>query len=745
MSSFFTKKHVVLLTDCFGDTQAGAEKQIFELAKGLNKDNYRVTIASLESIGKAPRLLIESAGCGLELFPIKRIYGISGLIQGFKFFKFLRSQKVHILQTYHFGSDIWGTFIAHLAGVKVIISNRRDMGFWRNSHHISAYHWVNPWVTRVVVNARSIRDYVKSTEDVPRRNIEVIYNGVDLPTQHEHSAKEGHSGKKDKIVIMHVANLKPVKGHRYLFEAMRGVVSQYPQAQLVLIGEDTMSGAIQRYADELKISLNVLFLGKRDDVRQLLTMADICVLPSLSEGMSNAILEYMAAGKPVVATRVGGTPELIDNDVHGLLVDKENSAQLKDALIRLIEDEPLRQKMGSAGRQKVIDQFSMPGMIKRYEEFYASLLPREFKVMHFVSSGGLFGAENVLLNLAENMDRQIYHPIVAAIQDGRKTNLQVAEKAREMRIPVKVFQSKGRIDFDTINKVRRCLLAHKIDILHTHNYKSDIIGYFATRNLNVKLIATAHGYTDISNRVTIYERIDRWFLKKYFDRVVVVSGSVLPGFTDNEKVVIPNGINVDRFDRSAIPAEEIRKQYGVNAEDLLIGTVGRLSVEKNQKLLIEAAKKLCARDPRIKVMIIGEGPEDEDLKTMVRLAKLEKRIIFTGLIRNVASFYKAFDIFTLPSLTEGVPMTILEAMASRTPVVATRVGGIPQIIAHGQTGLLVNSNDVEGLCAALGDLLINPALRKSMAESAFQFVRQEYSIERMVSLYHQIYQEALSQ
>lgn len=745
MSSFYSKKHVVLLADCFGDIHAGFGKQIFELAKGLNKDDYRVTIVSLKIFARASHDLIESSGCRLELFPVRHIYGLSGLIQGIKFYKFLRAHKVHILQTYHFGPDIWGTFIAHLAGVKVIISNRRDMGFNRSSHHTRAYQWVNPWVTRVVVNAQSIRDYVKSTEDVPRRNIEVIHNGVDLPRHQEHCANEGLSGLKGKIVIMHVADLKPVKGHRYLLEAMRGVVSQYPQVQLILIGEDTMSGAIQRYADELKISLNVLFLGKRDDVRQLLTMADICVLPSLSEGMSNAILEYMAAGKPVVATRVGGTPELIDNEVQGLLVDKENSAQLKDALIRLIEDEPLRHKMGSAGRQKANEQFSMPGMVKRYEEFYASLLPREFKVMHFVSSGGLFGAENVLLNLAENMDKNVYHPIVAAIQDGRKANLQVAEKAREMKIPVKVFQSRGRMDFDTINKVRRCLLAHRIDILHTHNYKSDIIGYFATRNLNVKLIATAHGYTDISNRVTIYERIDRWFLKKFFDRVVVVSGSVLPGFTDKEKVVIPNGINVDRFDRSAVSAEDIRKKYGLNTDDLLIGTVGRLSVEKNQKLLVEAAKKLCAREPRLKVMIIGEGPEEADLKDMVRLAKLEEKIIFTGLISNVAPFYKVFDVFTLPSLTEGVPMTILEAMASKTPVVATRVGGIPQIIAHGQTGLLVNSNDVNGLCSALEELIMNSDLRKSMAESAFQFVRQEYSIERMVSLYHQIYQEALSQ
>ncbi|MBL8013757.1 MAG: hypothetical protein JNN05_07920, partial [Candidatus Omnitrophica bacterium] len=102
MKNFFKKKHVVLLADCFGDTQAGAEKQIFELAKGLDKNSYRVTIASLETIGKAPRSLVESVDCQLQLFPVRRIYGISGIRQGINFYNFLRKEKVSILLTYHF-------------------------------------------------------------------------------------------------------------------------------------------------------------------------------------------------------------------------------------------------------------------------------------------------------------------------------------------------------------------------------------------------------------------------------------------------------------------------------------------------------------------------------------------------------------------------------------------------------------------------------------------------------------------
>src|SRR3990167_7592508 len=136
MNTDSPKKNIILLTDCLADLTGGAERQIYELAKGLDKDKFNVTIASLECVGQAPRHLIEGIGCRFVDFRVKRIYGLSGFIQGIRFWRFLRREKIHILQTYHFSSNIWGTLLAHLAGVKLIISNRRDMGFWRTPRHV---------------------------------------------------------------------------------------------------------------------------------------------------------------------------------------------------------------------------------------------------------------------------------------------------------------------------------------------------------------------------------------------------------------------------------------------------------------------------------------------------------------------------------------------------------------------------------------------------------------------------------
>src|SRR3989338_556229 len=217
------KINIVFLTDCLADLAGGAEKQIYELAKRLDKDRFNVIVVSLDCYGNASSELIESAGAQLFIFRVKRIYGLSGLLQGLKFRSFLKEKRIDILQTYHFSSDMWGTFWAHLAGVPVVISNRRDMGFWRGPHHVKAYRLLNRWVNRIVVVSDAVKQMVIKTEGVPPEKIEVIYNGIDsresaaVPPSSQ--VKKELGIKEEELVIMHVANLKSIKGHSYLLKA----------------------------------------------------------------------------------------------------------------------------------------------------------------------------------------------------------------------------------------------------------------------------------------------------------------------------------------------------------------------------------------------------------------------------------------------------------------------------------------------------------------------------------------------
>jgi glycosyltransferase involved in cell wall biosynthesis len=737
---------ILLLTDCFNDTTAGAEKQIFELARGLTSSKYAVIIASLDHCSEEIFPKVQALGARLEVFRVKRIYGLSGVIQGIRFFQFLKNEKIDIVQTYHFGSDIWGTVIAKLAGVPVIISNRRDMGFWRKTMHVKAYRLINRWVKKIVVNAGAIKKMIVESEGVSSDKIEVIYNGVEFHESGRHSdiSRSSLGLHPQEMVIMHVANLKPVKGHAYLFEALGLILEQVKNVRVFLVGDDMSGGLLQEKVRALGIEKHVTFLGKRQDIASLLEIADVCVLPSLSEGLSNAILEYMVAARPVVTTDVGGNAELVEEGVTGFLVPKGDARALSFALLKLIADKNLRIGMGSKGRQKVIANFSVEGMAQRYENLFDSLLPRKVKILHFISSGGFFGAENVLLNIAQSFNNDNYVSLIAAIRDARSPNVEIIERAKSLGLPTHIFESQGRIDLKTIKELKKYLIENKIDILHTHNYKSDIIGALAAKDTGIALISTAHGFTDMNSKVSWYERLDQWFLKKYFKRTIVVTDQMLRNFPSDKRRIISNGINIKKFETAAHDRERIRREYGIADADLLIGTVGRLSVEKNQALFLSALLGILQEHRHVKVMIIGDGPEGDALKGFVKASGLEQKVLFTGLISDPAPFYQAFDIFVLSSLTEGVPLTLLEAMASKVPVVATKVGGIPQIISDGVTGLLVESQNASQLREAISTLICDSSKRERFKEAAFNFAKENYSLDRMNWLYHEVYQEVLN-
>ncbi len=373
------KGKILLLTDCLIDPEAGgAERKVFDLAKGLDKSKYDVILGTLDCEGSTPENIVKEMGASLVVFRVKRIYGLSGLIQGFKFMRFLKSNQVDVIQTYHFSSDIWGTFYGWLAGVKLIVSNRRDMGFWRKSWHVMAYKCVNRLVKQMIVVSTAVKKVLIETEGVKEEKIQVIFNGVSNDALDNvadlNELRDSLQISKDDLVIVHVANFKRVKGHIYLLEAMRDVVSKFANVKLLLIGEDEFEGELQMKAKDFLIDKNILFLGKRDDVSSLLCLADICVLPSLSEGMSNAILEYMAAAKPVIATRVGGNPENVIDGQTGYLIEPKNSQSLAEAINKLLSDQALRESFGAKGRDRVGEVFSLKEMINKYEEFYDRLL-----------------------------------------------------------------------------------------------------------------------------------------------------------------------------------------------------------------------------------------------------------------------------------------------------------------------------------------------------------------------------------
>lgn len=366
------------------------------------------------------------------------------------------------------------------------------------------------------------------------------------------------------------------------------------------------------------------------------------------------------------------------------------------------------------------------------------------RIAHLISSGGMFGAENVLLNLAQWFNQNGETVWVGALKDSRSPKLQVIDRAKALNLPVFVIDCRGRFDISAVLALKKFMKENKIEILHTHNYKSDVIGLLSAKLASIPIVSTAHGFTGVTKSVSGYEKLDRWILKKFFDNVIVVAETVLDDFHSPRKKIIANGLDISRFETNQALRQKFRAAYHISEDETLIGIVGRLSVEKNQELFIHAAHDFLRQEKNVKFVIVGNGPEEDKLKSLVMAYGLKKEIIFTGLIEDIVGVYQGLDIFTLTSNTEGIPLTILEAMASRTVVAATNVGGIPQIVFQRETGVLVEKNDKAGLVKVWQELVEDSNLREKLIKSAYEYVKNEFSQSVMAEKYLDCYRDVLS-
>jgi len=235
------------------------------------------------------------------------------------------------------------------------------------------------------------------------------------------------------------------------------------------------------------------------------------------------------------------------------------------------------------------------------------------------------------------------------------------------------------------------------------------------------------------------------------DAIVAVSQGVLDStlrYVDSARllrppVVIPNGVDCDRLDREALPRNQAREALGLPQDALIVGNIGNLFIRKGHVFLLQAAAKLARIWPKCHFAIIGDGDQAHSLVKLRRSLDLEKRVSFLTSTPHAARYLRAFDVFVLPSLFEGLPIALLEAMTLQLPCVATRVGGVPEVIEHGTSGLLTFPRDIVGLTAALDQLIGDLDLRLAVGESARERVLTTFTLSKMVEAYRGLYGEVV--
>jgi glycosyltransferase involved in cell wall biosynthesis len=368
--------NLCLFTNRFG--HGGTEHQFAELVSRLDQSKYNLEIACFSRTGEFLDR-VTSAGLRVTEFSRGRWFGARTASCTIRWMQFVRRQRIDLLHTFDFHTTVFAALPAKFAGLKRLVTSRRNLGTTLKGPRRWLLRRLFCWSDCVVVNSEAARQDLLAA-GVPPRLIRVLLNGVDLQrfsrNGHRFSARRHWGWKDEDLLIGMVANLRPEKGHETLFEAIPAVVRRFPQAHFLIVGPDPLNQGRYLQAMASDLGHHVSFLGDCSDIPELLAALDLFVLPSLTESMPNSVLEAMSAGRPVIASAVGGLKELVRHGETGLLIPPKDPGALASHIVHLLAEPELRERMGRAARMRAESEFDINRAAQGLEAIYDELLER---------------------------------------------------------------------------------------------------------------------------------------------------------------------------------------------------------------------------------------------------------------------------------------------------------------------------------------------------------------------------------
>jgi len=351
-------------------TSGGTERQLMQMIRLLVDAGVEVRLCTLRG---THWLTDEIAGCPVEHFAFLSLLRPGSQAELLRLRAYMRDYRPHVLQTFFVEANILGPIVGRLAGVPVIVGGRRNLNYWMGPLTSSLQRFANRYTTRLLANSEAVKEHVVRTEHIHPAQVDVIYNGLDVerfrPDPESRAAMRQKFGfTDDQILIGAVSVLRPIKGCEDFIDAAALVLRQQPSTRFVLVGDGPIRSELELRAKALGDCFT--FAGAQPDVRPFLQMFDIGVLSSESEGFSNSILEYLAAGLPCVVTDVGGNREAVGN--AGVSIPVRDPNALAKALVGLVSDPALRQSLASAALARA-PQFSLAAAQRNLVSYYQKL------------------------------------------------------------------------------------------------------------------------------------------------------------------------------------------------------------------------------------------------------------------------------------------------------------------------------------------------------------------------------------
>lgn len=354
----------------------GTERQFTNLALRIDSSRFELHLGCLQNYGELLEE-IETLDIPRPEFRIGSLYGLKTMRQAMRLMRYIRRNLIQVVHSYGFYANVFTVPAARLAGTPIVVASIRDTGDILTPNQRRVQRAVCRLADCVLVNAEAIRQTLIA-EGYNSQKIVVIRNGI-VSSKFERTQRG--AGLRQELgllpshrLVMVSSRLNRMKGIEYFLDAAAIVASRFPDVRFLIVGDGANRSELQKRSQRLGLDQWVVFTGFRTDVPDLLSEATISVLPSLSEGLSNSLLESMASGVPVIAANVGGNPEIIEHGVSGLLVPPRDAGALAGAMSSLLADADLTSRFGQAGRRRVSELFSMERSVGETERFYERLM-----------------------------------------------------------------------------------------------------------------------------------------------------------------------------------------------------------------------------------------------------------------------------------------------------------------------------------------------------------------------------------
>lgn len=372
------------------------------------------------------------------------------------------------------------------------------------------------------------------------------------------------------------------------------------------------------------------------------------------------------------------------------------------------------------------------------------------KVLHLIDSGGLYGAEKMLLSLVQEQVKQGLEPMILSVGELGIDVKPIEAEARRKGLPITPWRMNPGLNLKESWKILKWAQRNCYDLLHSHGFKFNVLlGIYPEMVRRVPMIATLHGYVHAPrfSKMWLYELLDRFVIRRMRGVVLVAEAmkKEFPGkLSSGHLVVIPNGLDISELQTISMSSlDEPFKSFFDNHEVVILG-VGRLSREKGFDRLLSAFSELKKEFPKSGLVIVGEGKLRRKFETMTEELGINGHVLMPGYCSTVPVLLLHSSVLVMPSLTEGLPITLLEAMSLKTPVVASAVGEIPKVLGDGEGGELLSDVESATITGAIEKLVNDEELSSRKTDWGYEVVRKHYSSEAMAKKYLEFYNGVLT-